>query len=99
MDREAINQEVASEIDEVRQQSPSVISIPPVHSDPVQPSAAESVPAQPIYRWVSSEEEFCVGVAKDVEGRAEDVGVWEDCDIGPVHGRGMSGLVASKLRE
>ena len=85
MDRETINQEIADEIDDVAQRSSGTISIPPVHS------------AQPLYRWVSSEEEFCIGVAQDVEGRANDVHLCNGFHLGQVHSGGVFGLVSSEL--
>lgn len=97
--RESINQEVASEIDEVTQHPASVISIPPACSEPVQSRDVESAPTQPLYRWVTSEEEFCIGVARDVEGRSSDVRQRCEFYLGPVFCGGVFGLVSSELRQ
>ena len=97
MDRETINQEIADEIDDVAQRSSGTISIPPVHSESVQATDAESASTRPLYRWVSSEEEFCIGVARDVEGRANDVHLCNGFHLGQVHSGGVFGLVSSEL--
>lgn len=89
---------MADEIDDVAQCPSNGISIPPVHSEPVQPSDAESTPTQPLYRWMSSEEEFCIGVARDVEGRT-DVCLCIECHLGPMLFGGVFGLVSSELRQ